>query len=88
MAEGEIRESIARDICYMLNMEFHVSNKITNDKWSLPLTSFFFDLNAIQLYQLLMAVEEKYNIYFEVSEIEENGFGTVEEIVKLIQLKL
>ncbi len=88
MTESCTRESITKDICYLLSSEFHVRNEITDDKQKLPLTSFFFRLNAVQLYQLLMAVEEKYNIYFNASEIEENGFGTVEEVVRLIQLKL
>ena len=88
MAEEITRENITKDICHMLNIEFHVRNEIMEDKWNLPLTSFFFGLNAVQLYQLLMAVGEKYNIYFNASEIEENGFGTLEEIIRLIQLKL
>lgn len=88
MIEGYTREDITKDICYILNTEFHVKNEITDEKQKLPLTSFFFGLNAIQLYQFLMEVEEKYNIYFHASEIEENGFGTVEEVVRLIELKL
>lgn len=82
------RKEIMEDIWQMLNKDFNVRDEITADKQKLLMTSFFFDLNAIQLYQILMAIEEKYNIYFSASEIEENGFGTVDEIVRLIQLKL
>lgn len=88
MTNGYTRESITKNICHILNTEFHVKDKITDDKQKLPLTSFFFGLNAIQLYQFLMAVEEKYDIYLSASEIEENGFETVEKVVNLVQLKL
>lgn len=88
MSEGYTMERIIEEICQMLGKDFNVKDEITEDKQKLPLTSFSFGLNAAQLYQLLMAVEEKYNIYFAVSEIEKNGFGTVEEIARLVQLNL
>lgn len=88
MKDEYTKENIMAYICQLINENFNVRHEATADNRNVPLTSSFFGLSAIQLYQILMAVEEKYNVYFSVSKIEDNGFLTVDDIARLVQMNL
>lgn len=49
---------------------------------SIFLRPYYFD--ALELYELLMIIEEKYNVIFIPRDIKRNGFFSINDIVKLV----
>lgn len=72
----------------ILKVRFHYNNEITQDLLDVPLTSPRLGFGAIQLYQFLMCVEEAFGIILAVDEIIQHGFGTLAQIILIVQWKL
>ena len=49
---------------------------------SIFLRPYYFD--ALELYELLMIIEEKYNVIFIPRDIKRNGFFSINDIAKLV----
>jgi len=69
-------------------IKFSFKGDIREESMNIPLTSAYFNLGGIQLYQLLMCIEDAFNIYIEPDDIVERGFYTLENIKKLVESKL
>lgn len=79
------RSSIIMKIKVVLREYFEVDYAMLDNFTQMPLTEHPFMLNAIQLYELLMLMEENFKKYFSSDDIRENGFSTIEDIICLIQ---
>lgn len=79
------RSSIIMKIEVVLREYFEADYAMLNNFTQIPLTEYPFMLNAIQLYELLMFMEENFKKYFSSDDIRENGFSTIEDIICLIQ---
>lgn len=78
-------EKILNTICKVLTEKFNLAFELNDEIMTISLFERPFLLSAIQLYQLLMILEEKFCVYFTAEEIRKNGFFTIEEILKLFQ---
>lgn len=76
-------EKILNTICQVLTEKFDLVFELNDETTTISLFERPFLLSAIQLYQLLMILEEKFCVYFTPEEIQKNGFFTIEEILKL-----
>lgn len=56
-------------------------NEVAEDK---PLTGSDFNLDAIEMYQLLMCIENTFHIYFTPEELRIYGFRTLSEIAHAV----
>lgn len=83
-----LKENIIDTIYDILKKEFRFKGSNEEECMNISLTSPYFNLGGIQLYQLLMRIEETYNIYFEPSDIEKNGFFTLEDVIKIVEIKV
>lgn len=79
---------IALGVRDILREKFGVTLASESEVEKLPLASKSFGFSAVQMYQLLMCIEEKFNIYFTSEEIVKYGFHNLSEIYKAIQIKL
>lgn len=79
------REFIIIKIKDILKENFEIDFVLPDDFLQIPLTTQPFMFNAIQLYELLMIVEKSFRRYFSSVEIKENGFSTIDDIIRLIQ---
>mgnify|MGYP000858720471 CR=1 FL=1 len=80
--------SVIDTIKDILLIKFEFTGDIHEETMNLPLTSYYFNFTGIQLYQLLMCIEEEFNIYFKPEDISKNSFFTLAEIQKSVELKL
>lgn len=81
------RDFIIAKMKNILEDNFEIDFALTDGIIQIPLTAQPFMFNAIQLYELLMIVENCFQKYFSSEEIKENGFSTIEEIIRLIEKK-
>lgn len=70
----------------ILNNHFHL--QIKEDKYDRTLTGPEIALNAIEMYQFLMCVENEFNIYFDMEDIKKYGFRTLTDISQMVSKKI
>lgn len=71
---------IVNEILSLVGLNMEIGNELyTRSLFSEP-----FCLTAVELYELLMALEEKYSVYFSADQIISNGFNTLNKIIDLI----
>ncbi len=83
-----IQDSVIDTIGNILKTKFGFNESFQEEMLYVPLTSSRFKLSGIQLYQLLMCIEEAFDIFFEPEDISENGFFTLADIQKSVEAKL
>ncbi len=72
----------------ILEKRFEIGFHITENLMTSVLTAPPFSLDAVRLYQLLMCVEEEFNIYFMPQEIADGDFKTILGIQNTISEKI
>lgn len=83
-----LQDNIIDTIYDILKKEFRFRGSNQEKCMNISLTSPYFNLGGIQIYQLLMRIEETYNIYFEPSDIEKHGFLTLANVKEAIETKI
>lgn len=84
MKNQEIKKIIEKMITEDWKIKF--ANEKAIEK--IPLSCEKIGMNAIQMYELLMQIEEVFHIYFTAQEIRKYRFNTIEEIAKAVSVKM
>ncbi len=84
MMTGDIGVAIKN----ILEKRFEIGFHITEEFMTSALTAPPFSLDAVRLYQLLMCIEEEFNIYFMPQEIVDGDFKTIWGIQNAISEKI
>lgn len=82
------QDTVIDTIKDILKNKFEFNETLKKETMDIPLTSYPFNLTGVQLYQLLMCIEEAFNIFFETEDIVENGFFTLSDIQRSVKTKL
>lgn len=83
-----LQDNIIDTIYDILVKEFGFKESFREESMDVPLTSSYFNLDGIQLYQLLMRIEEIYNVYIEPTDIEKSGLFTLTNVKRTIESKI
>lgn len=84
MNNNTVNNEIIDDICELLTSAFKLEFDSFEGIMDRPLLGYPFELTAIQLYQFLMLVEEKFQIYITPDFINKYGFLSISHIERLI----
>ncbi len=82
------QDTVIDTIKDILIIKFGFRGNLQEEAMDIPLTSSHFNFSGIQLYQLLMCIEEVFGIYFEPEDVAENGFFTLSDIQRSVKSKL
>lgn len=79
------KEYITRKIFDMLEDKFSLHTERNEKTTNTLLTKAPFSLTSLQLYELLMCIENEFHVYILPKSIKEHGFHTVAEISRLLE---
>lgn len=71
----------------ILTNNFKVKSNINENMYDCPLTGPSFELDATELYQFLMCIENEFGISIFPEDIQKYGFRTLEDISHIISKK-
>lgn len=77
-------KEVIKKLINILDHKFNVKCKTDNEIMNSPLTGCEFALDAIQMVQFLICIENEFHIYFTPSDMEEYSFKTLTDIQKAV----
>lgn len=86
MSEEKNSAAIAKCILGLIETHFDMGFDASQSAFEKPLTGQPYGLSGIELYQLLMLVEEEYGINFKPEDIRRYGFDTINNVVRMVMM--